>query len=218
MKVILTIIFLTTISTFINGQNTDTIADLTLARRLRVWQDSKKDYTRFIKKQASLRKKLNKYIEKEDLDLLLAMRSTYYNAVEESEEGMNQMAQVTPSMDSLVFLKISEILHDRFRHQIRSHEMLQPLIRPKGELKENAEYLSKKYSTKIATINYKISLAYAKLHFIESNLSLKYRGKEEKTKKEFRHMIKARKAKWDDKTKPYNLHGYTKTLITKSSL
>ena len=202
------------------------VGDNKLETENKVYQETEKDYQRFIKKQARLRKKLDKYIEPQDLDKLEVLRSAYYNFIEEGKKKTAYISKIRPE-NSAMFVEMWTRMNDRFSHQIRAHEILNPMLLANKKYYADAEYLVEKYDTQIAPVRKKIVKAYLKLKMKWYKAGLKYQeGKrnlkeEKKQEKEIKKSNKEFINSMDTLNKTTSqpkVFTYTKVLITRSEI
>lgn len=161
----------------LHGQNQNP-----LETKLKVWQETEKPYKRFIKKQAKIRKQLDKHIEPQDLEKIQILRTAYLKEVEKSEKKGALIPEMNQGQNTEKLVEFWKRMNNRFRHQIRSHEIITPMLMGDKELYNIAEYITEKYKKQIEPVNKKINKSYAKLKKKELKIHQKYTKKKSSKK------------------------------------
>lgn len=212
MKKHLLIFIVFGISTFqVFGQNNQGTGFDQMKIQLQIWQESKPDYEKFIKKQAKTRKKLDHYIKTEDLPALQILKNAYVNEVQQMQER-GKLAASLIEKDTILIIteKTFAILHDRYQHLVASQsEIILPMLMKDKELYAVAENLSTKYAIPIEKVDRKIRKKYAKFKKAERKISLKYHNFDDR---------RAPKKKKNKAVYESNVFTDAKILLTPSSL
>lgn len=180
MKLLFNIFFLLLAAISLNGQTDRALTSMEIETK--VWQDTEKDYQRFIKKQVRFRKKLDKHIEAQDTAKLEMLRAAYFSQIKGREEIEKKLSSLNPDIDKATVIEVFEKMNDRFRNLVRGHEFLHPMLLSNKKQYEIAEYLTNKYGAQINPIRKKINRAYRKLLMKQGQAYAKYRPERTKTK------------------------------------
>lgn len=211
IKILMIIIFLANLT--LKGQH-EKERNNPIEIKLKVWQETEGDYKRFIKKQAQIRKKLDKYMEAQDVEKLNLLKLTYDAEIEESEKKGGLIPSIGQGENIALFTEVWKRMNDRFRHQIRAHEIINPILLGRQELYEVAEYLSEKYGEQIEPIQKKIGKAYQKLRKKERKIYLKYREEKKREKANERTVHSYQMV--TQTSKKSKVFGHTKILLVES--
>jgi len=181
--------------------------------QLKVYEESEKALQRFIKKQARIRKKLDKHVEVEDLEKVEFLRSIYQKQIDEVNEKEQYIKTLAGVDNSEVLLGLWQNMSRRYVYLIRSHEIITPLLGSHKGFRTTAEYLSNKYSDEIAPLQSKIAKAYWKLLQKQGKIYSKYADEEEKNNK--KNNTTAAKVKKTRKSRKGTVLSDVKVLLVK---
>ena len=186
--------------------------------KLKVWQESRPAYNKFIKKQAKIRARLDKVIETEDLASLEELKNAYAVKMQKMEERTKLVPTISRgnTEQTQVFLDLYHILNHRYKHMVGSYsEMVLPMLQSNRGLYETAEILAVKYNSQILKVDKRIKKHYKKLKKAERKIAVKYMKMETRLEND-----KEVKASNKEETNPekVNIYYNTKILITDSKI
>lgn len=186
--------------------------------RLKVWQESKPAYDKFIKKQAKIRARLDKVIEAEDLANLEILKNAYAIKMQKMEERAKLVPTISKgnTEQTQVFIDLYSILNHRYKHMVGSYsEMVLPMLQSNRTLYGTAEILAVKYNSQILKVDKKIKKHYKKFKKAERKIALKYSEKVNNLDKKEATKVKEKVPKNADKV---NVYQNAKILMTDSKI
>jgi len=144
---------------------------------------------------------------------LQILKSAYYENIKKKDEVVRLIPENKDYEKNENFKEAWRRMNDRFNYQIRSHEIISPMLGTNKRLYEIAEYLSKKYNKQIGPVRKRIGKLYQKLKKKERKIYLKHYG--EKSKPRTREYSKSKKTSIETSNK-INVFSNARILIIES--